>query len=590
VIVGPAAALLVGATFSWSPVVAPAVQDTAIPPPTQQDTLAPDTAAADTVAFVSVRPDDVPHGPLVPGSRITFTRDSILWSSALTVSDLLGRVPGVFVARGGFLGQPEYIMYAGRGPTSIEVFWDGTPLQPLGDDSVYVDPGRIPVSYLGRVEVEVLPAGLRVYLVTERFERVGSHSAIRVMSGAFSTAEYTGLFQKRWANGIGVSIAADYSASDGAQAVSRSDNLLELWANAEWQTSPRTGVSYQIRRQDLDRDEPAEDGGAPFRSGIRTDLSFRMHHAAREDRRGFSFDLGVGSSAWTGDSLLEDQHVRLAYGTVRYRLPFLNGEVTGRLGDARIERAVEGRLGLVPLPNVVLAASGYWRDHGSGQTSKFGVASGGLVFGPFSLTGEVSHREGMQAASLLEDSVQQTNDMAARFGMVTRRLTGHIGLAKREMFLPIPAPDLESLPPWGATPAATYLIADLQLRVIDPVTISAWYSHPDVGSGALQPPKHGRADITFRSRFLRQFRSGVFGFKLSYGIEFWSRGVAGIDEGIPLELPGATFHELFAQFQLVDFRLFYNLRNARNSLAQYVPGFPYPRNAQTFGVKWEFVN
>ena len=137
--------------------------------------------------------------------------------------------------------------------------------------------------------------------------------------------------------------------------------------------------------------------------------------------------------------------------------------------------------------------------------------------------------------------------------------------------------------------AATYFTADAQVRPVHPLFFTAWYSHPRTQPGDLQPPKHLRASVTFRSKFWRTFRSGVFDFMVSYRIEAWSRGTAGLTTAdAPVELPGATFHEWFVQVQLVGFKAFWNLRNARNSSAQYVPGLTYPRNAQTFGVKWEF--
>lgn len=589
-IVGQTVTLVLSVTVAHFPPGTVSLQDTVIPSPQRQSVPQPDTTAADSVVTVATFPFEVPSGPLAPGTRIRFTRDSIQWMSAITVSDVLGHVPGVFIARGGFLGQPEYALYAGRGPVAIEMFWDGIPLYPMGGDSVYVDPGRIPLSYLAAIDVEVLPSSLRVYLVTNRYDRVGSRSSLRVMSGAFSTAEYAGLFQKRWANGLGLSLAADFTGSEGAPAVSRSDNLLDLWLHGEWQASEATGVGYQIRRQDLQRDDPVEEQGAPTRNGVRTDVAFRMHHATSKGRNGLSFDLGVGSSAWTDDSIVGDQHHRYASGTIRLQLPYLLAEVTGRAGDYRVRRAVEARFGFMPITPLVLSASGMINDYGSGRETRTGVVSGALILGPLSITGQAGHRDGVQAPALSNDSTQQTEDFSVSIGMHTRRITGRVGVAKRDAFVPLPTPDYSFLATWEETPAANFVIADVQLRPIDPVTISAWYSHPDVTGGALQPPKHGRADLVFRSRFLRQFRSGVYDFKISYGIEFWSRGVAGISNGAPVELPGATFHELFAQIQLVDFKVFYNLRNARNSRAQYVPGLPYPRNAQTFGVKWEFVN
>ncbi len=572
--------VLVGATIAQDPPPPPAAV------PTQIDT----TTVNPADGTVAVYGDEVAAGPLVPGARITFTRDSIVWSSALTVSDLLSAVPGVYVARGGFLGQPEYIMYGGRGPAGVEFFWDGMPLHPLGGDSVYVDSGRMPLSYLSRVDVEVLPSGLRVYLVTNRVDRAESRSMLRVMSGAFSTAEYAGVFQKRWANGFGLNVAADFTGSDGAPAQNRSDNLFDIWVKLQWHSTPRTGASYQIRRQDMDRDFPVAEGGAPARSGKRTDISFRMFHALREDRRGVSFDLGVGSSSWTDDSLVADQRISQAFGTIRFRQPYINAEVTGRIGDGRVERAVEGRIGWTPIAPLVFSANGYLRDHGLDRVSRLGGVSGGLILGPIAIVGEIAHRDGIQAAVFPDDSAQQTDDMGARVHLATRWLTGSVGVVKRDAFLPLVTPDFPTLVVFDSTPSATFLVADVQFRPLDPLTVRAWYSDSRTDPGALQPPQHGRVEFVFRSKFFRQFRSGVYDFKLGYGVEYWSRGVAGIVDDAPVELPGATFHEIFAQIRLVDFKVFWNLRNSRNSRAVYVPGLTYPRNAQTFGVKWEFIN
>jgi hypothetical protein len=58
--------------------------------------------------------------------------------------------------------------------------------------------------------------------------------------------------------------------------------------------------------------------------------------------------------------------------------------------------------------------------------------------------------------------------------------------------------------------------------------------------------------------------------------------------GSAIALPGVTFQEWFVQFEIAGFRAFYSLRNARNASVGYLPGFIQPRNAQTFGVKWEF--
>ena len=94
------------------------------------------TARRDTVptkdtvtALLPVLPLPIAPGPRPPGSRYTFTSDSLLFGNARTLSDLLDHIPGVYVARGGWTGQAEPVLFGGRGAgmPALEVYWDGVP-------------------------------------------------------------------------------------------------------------------------------------------------------------------------------------------------------------------------------------------------------------------------------------------------------------------------------------------------------------------------------------------------------------------------------------------------------------------------------
>lgn len=575
---------------SPSPVGAAVLQDTTaarIDSP-RQDEL-PDMSQRRALA---VTEPETPAGPLAPGTRYRFTRRSQIWSGAFTLADLLTAIPGVYVARGGFFGQPEYVMYGGRGAAAIELYWDGMPWHAMGGDSVYQDLGRITLSYLRQVDVIVLPGRLRVYLVSERHERAEPRTAINVTSGSFSTVAYGGLFQRRWNNGIGLNLAGDFAASDGAPQAGRNDQYLDLWAKVAWLPEEgKRGVVYQVRRQTQERDRPLEAEGAPARKGDRTDVLFKIFTGARSDRLGWGAETGLGSSSWRNDSMVGDHTVRQGFASVGYRRPDFNAKVIGRVGDARVRGEVEGRVSWIPVRGIVLGGEGRWQRFGAGRTARVGGASLGLYRGLFSATGQIMTGRIVQAPALPLDSGQTTTDASFRVGLTSKALSGNVGIVRRAAFLPLPIPDFPALTTLDSSAAATYIVADVRVRPLHPLFLTTWYSHPRTKAGDLQPPQHGRVDITFRSKFWRQFRSGVFEFMVRYGIEYWSSGTAGLSsDGSPIELPGATFHEWFVQVQLVGFKAFWNLRNARNTSAVYVPALTYPRNAQTFGVKWDFTN
>src|SRR6266571_5412568 len=165
-----AAALLLVAAGAAAQVDSMARRDT-VPrdSTTRRDTTARDTTARDTLPrYLPVFPQTILTGPLPRGTRYTFNADSLVLSNVQTLSDLLAHIPGVYVARGGIYGAGEIVFYGGRGAAGLEIYWDGIPYLPLGRDSVYLDPARISLAPLERIDVIVLPASLRVYLVTLR--------------------------------------------------------------------------------------------------------------------------------------------------------------------------------------------------------------------------------------------------------------------------------------------------------------------------------------------------------------------------------------------------------------------------------------
>jgi len=562
-----------------------------------QDTTratAPIAVHAPAPRTVPVLPFETPAGPLPPGSRYTFTRDSVSWSSAASLADLLARVPGVYVARAGFLGQPEYVAYGGRGAATLEVYRDGVPIVPLGGDSVFIVPSKIPLTTLQRVDVEVLPAELRVYLISERHETVDTRSVVGVMSGDFGTGQYAGLFQKRWPGGFGLNLGADFFASNGAPAATRTDQDFEAWARAEWLPRPNAGAVYQLRRQSDDHDALGglSGTGSPARHGARTDATLQLFVARRADRRGLSATFDLASESWTHDSTVPERTIRMAIGRMTYAAQRGTAELTGQVSDGPWHRTLEGRIGWVLLPGVVASGEARVAAFAGDRTGLRTHGAVSIQRGPFSLVGEASYTREPETPVLPTDSVRRVVDRSIRAGFVTRPFGGHAGFVRRGAYEPLAFPDLRSVSRLSAAPPSVYFVSDVQLQPIRPLTLEGWYSHPARGGADFQPPHHGRAAITFRSKFWRTFRSGAFDLKVQVAVESWSTGNAGqTSTGQLLTLNGLSFTETYLAFQIVGFTAFWDLRNAWNTRDSYVPGFqPYPRNAQTFGVKWEFMN
>ncbi len=569
-----------------------AAQDTTVVRPDSALRAEEDSATASPM--LPIQPAAVPQGPLPPGSRYSFNRDSILWLKVQTLGELLTDVPGVFVTRPLWVGQPENIQYGGRGGSALEVYWDGMLYEPIGGDSLFVDPGRIPLTYVRRVDVEILPDRIKVYIVSERHEREEARSLIRVVSGRFSTAEFTALFQKRWRSGVGLDLSAHFLGTDGVDAPKSNSNQFDLWGKFSWNPSDNVGGSYQIIRQDHDRDAVSDAEGASILAyqGVRTDNIFTLFAGTRGDGLGLRVEGGLASSSWSSDSAspVPDQSLSQAWLQLRYADANLTASVRGTAADARTPWSVEGVFDWVPLPGVVLSTDARYRRHEGSRASKRLHAAVGLFRGPVWLVGEATLQDALQAPALLADTAISTFDYGGRIGVDTKPVTGWVGVVQRDAYHPLAYPNFPSIPELRPSPEATYLVADVHLRPFKAITLSGWYSDPVSGLPAdFQPPKHARAEVTFRSTFWRTFRSGAFQLKVQLAGEWWSTGTAGLNEaGEPNILPGVSFYDAYLAVQLVNFTLFWNLRNALLNEGGFVPRFDYAKNAQLFGVSWTF--
>src|SRR2546428_13737748 len=146
----------------------------------------------------------------------------------------------------------ERVRRGGRGPPGPAVLGDGVPCLPLGRDSLYLDPARISLAPLERVDVVVLPATLRVYLVTARQRSTATASQVRIATGQVSTANYRGAYERPWRSGLSLPLVAEYNNNDGiVGSSSTAFNSVDLWLKAEYLPSPRVGVSYQIDRKSV---------------------------------------------------------------------------------------------------------------------------------------------------------------------------------------------------------------------------------------------------------------------------------------------------------------------------------------------------
>ena len=495
------------------------------------------------------------------------------------------------MARAGFVGQPEYVLYAGRGAAGVELYWDGLPYIPMGRDAAYLDPARLPLAALERVEVLPLPGVLRVYLVSRRQGSTHAASAVGIVDGDRDIARYRALFARRWRSGTGISGVLEWHDIEGVPGTSSpSFQDVDLWVNLEYTPTPRVGVSYQLLSQRLKRE--ASDPVVDAWEERRRDGLLRVFWAPGGQVVGSRLQLTIGTTSTSGDTAVQERSSARAVVDAVLAGSRTQTSVALRLGDARRPFDADARASWSPMPQLVIAAEGRstrYADARNGTRAR--LAAGLRPFPGLSLRGEAAWSHDLEAAAFPAEPLQEAFDLAWAARWDSRWASLEVGGGRRDAFAPTPTPaGLKGIQAFSSTPRTDYVRVVGAVRPIPWLSLAGWYFDPLDGGGDFEPPTHGRISVTFFSRFLRTFPSGIFALSGEVAVESWSTWVGGISGGMQNELIGATFVDLHIGMQIGDVNTFWTMRNANLMRAGYVPGFDFPKARQYYGVRWQFRN
>ena len=622
-----AAWLAVAAWGAASPLAAQVVDTT------RADSLARDTtdytalylkSQQDARRLVPVAPRIGAGALLPPRTRLVLDRDSIIWHNAETVSDLLTKVPGVYLLRGGWAGRPELPTYQAHGAASVEYVLDGIPYLPMGQDSVMVDPSLLPLSFIDRVEIERVPGLLRVFLFTHRHDRQVPYSRIGIGSGDLQIARYQGVLEKRSAKGFGLTAAFDHFAVPVQRGDVGNYSNTQAWLRFDYAPSARAGAELQAFSSGPDR-EPIVSSGTPPdtlslpRHGNRRDLSARVFLARGRDGLGPRLDLLVSRTNWTDHiekdstrviTVRIDSTTALAVTDTTYttrdhtRGVTQAGAVAGWRGRAASLEGtafwrstwtpleVRGRGGLAPTRFFTASLEAVYQRHDGSRTSRWLTGRAGLQL-PFGFSAGAVWRRGSAVAlpAIRTDPAQHLDDRSLtagwRFGIaeVEGSYSSNAG------FRPAGYAQYASLPMIASSGRTEWVSLNARIAPRQWVFLDGWYSTPRGTRPEGQPPTHSMVSATIQSKFLPTFRSGSFNLKLQATMEGWGTGSLGRDtSGTVVTLKGATFFRGYIGLQIGAFTAYYDRYNMGGTHLFFVPALGIPSYASTFAVRWEFVN
>jgi len=239
-------------------------QDT-IPAPDSVEIPIPDEAVrADTIPDVakedSVPPDSTlpaPNFPVYPGPRQAgFAAASWVFGPrelgrfhGLTLTELLDRIPGLLITRGGGVGQPAGISAFSSGGGRLRVFLDGWEMRPLSGTALNLD--NIPLVDVEEIRVTRGLHEVRVDVQTLRMPDRRPYALIEGGEGDFATRMLRGLFARPLGGRMMVHAALDVVETQGFRRREDYTGNTGL-ARLSYAFSPDQGVQFEYRRTGID--------------------------------------------------------------------------------------------------------------------------------------------------------------------------------------------------------------------------------------------------------------------------------------------------------------------------------------------------
>ncbi len=538
-------------------------------------------------------PLDAP-GPEPPFARLVITRDSVDWAHAATLSDLLQRVPGVYLWRGGWTGQPEYPNFQARGATSVEYWLDGVPYMPAGADSVGVDPSILSLSILDRIEIERWPGLLRVRLYTRNHDRLAPRSRIAVSRGGASFARYQASLERKSRSGLGFMIAGDNLSVPTLEGVRSRYSNTSFFLQGTYLPSPRWGVLLQGLRSRPDRDPTLVSADTLSRglpSARRMDWELRAMWRADSSGLGPRGDLVLGRTT-ASDSLTPNQTIHSAGVVASLRRPAYSLGASAFYRSRWTSTDLRATAGWAPIGGAALSGEAAYQRHDGGRTSNWVGLRGGVRL-PLGLEASASFRAGkvVAAPAVLTDQAQTLRDWQVSAGWERRWFALEGGLAHTAAYQPLSYQPYAQIPVIASSGGTDWVTGRVRLTPLPWISFEGWVSDPRKPTPEGLPPRHVLGSGTIRTKFLRVFPSGTLDLELRLAVEHWSDGVLGRDPfGAPVTLSSATYFRSLVQVALGSFQFFWDRANLTAKENPYVPGLPITGRPSEFGVRWTFAN
>jgi hypothetical protein len=588
--------------------------------------------AADTIkaplATAEVPPD------IEIASRYRWNREQLFSSGALTLGELLGRVPGMTAYASGWIATPHTNTYLGDFGR-VRVFYDGVEIDPLDvsmgrrrpcpeegfcapRSGAMLDLSSIPIWTVEEIVVERAAEEVRVHLRSWRVDRTPPYTRVDVSTGDLSTNSYRGFFGRRFANGAALQLGAQQYSTQDPRAGGDGD-LLDVvgrigWAKKEWSVD---AVALRTRRSRTEQlscsgvengncsipfPELPEGTQFPSISGLdatRSDAYVRVSYGSPERARWLQIiaatsrfaetnektaTTGTGTEPFIGDTV-DTTASRAQYvvtGGTRLAGASVSGTARLRVFNGAWYLSPSGRVGF---ERGALAVSGFAEHQVDDSTLRVDVSARVSPFRRVSFAAAVGRSSPTRTADR-PTTLAYRGEAGVRVGRLW--VTGGVMSIDTTN---VPAPVVydtafRSFAAGQRTGTFATLRGPIWKAVGLDVSATKWTANQP-----YLPEVQVRSELYLDTSWLSRFPQGNFHILASVSHEYRS------SVWFPRET--ATAADLSSQYQVVstllELRLYdasisWQYRNVTGEIYAVVPGFQMPRLTNYYGVRWNFFN
>lgn len=601
------------------------MRDSAVVPIPQRadSSIVPDTTPQGIVRRDSLQPPFArAESPVTAdiGLRYAWDRDAFFASGAITLLDLLDRVPGLTGFRGGWTAAPMTASYLGV-PGRVRIYYDGIEVDPLiPREGGMNDLGTIQLWQLEDVVVERGASEVRVFVRSWRHERTTPNTRVDVYTGDEESNSYRGYYAKRWTNGMGFqagaqqfSVAADPDQGGSGNGLSA---LLRLgWARGDW--SVDGAVQSVTRAYDALVEGTRSGSGQTLLPGLesRDRMAILRGSWRSADRDGpwaqviamgrHATEIGERRATASGSIPIDTTDTLTSRPQYVAAAGFTRGGV--RASGTLRTRAGTGSGEALLSPALRLSVDRRWmaatalaerveRHDDSSLTRLEGIAR----LSPttwLSLSGAVARETGVHSLAGPGDGAAGAEgqlSLRGELGVRLWRTWASGGVLRRGDALLLTPRMFHA----GAPPAAradgdlTGAFVALRGPLWKAFGVDAYGVRWDRADALYRPQFQSRAELFFRTNWLSRFPSGEFGFLVAgiheyrSNVLFPSAASATAVAAAPQSRVVSTLLELRLQNAVISWQY----RNILIERFEYVPGFVAPRPINYYGVRWDFWN